>query len=638
MAGACALVAQVCAAQSAPSVLDGRTVVQRVDSLWRSAVSRGTRAESGMPGPQYWVQHARYELRATIDPTAAKLRGEGTLRYHNRSPDTLRVIALTLAQNLFRSGAPRDEAVPTTGGVSLDGLCVSKQRGAPAAALCSSDRTTGALRVDFTVAWLTLPAPLLPGDSVDVMARWRFAIPPDAAPRMGTDGSVSMLGYWYPQFAVYDEVTGWQVDPYLATGEFYMDHADYDVRITAPAGYLVAATGTLRNPGAVLPAPVRDRLQRAARSFAAIPVVSDSVRKAGGATLSGSALTWHFTADSVRDFAFYVSREVVWDAMAALVPRTAGAGSDTVLIHAFYRPRERLWRRAADYGRQSIEHYSRTLWRYPWPQMTVVEGIVSGGMEYPMLTIVSVGNDPRELQTTIAHEVGHMWFPMQVGSDERRFAWMDEGLASWLERSAMRASSGRDDDTDGIPDLYRMIQSMRAEQSMLTHSDHFRTSLAYTAAAYDKLVVVLRAFATEYGDSSLVHGVRAYGRAWSGRHPYPPDFTRLVFAAAGGERDAFVNEWIRGTGRFDARITDVARERDTLTVSIRSDGGAHLSVPVQIMRDDRAAETILIPASAFRREMTQQLRVGGARSVTAIVLDPQRTRPDVDAAGRRWSP
>ena len=645
-AGAClwsaCLSAALLPAQGARPVLSGEFVVRRADSLWKEAVRRGTRSDSGLPGPRHWVQGARYDMQAVIDPARRSLRGAGTLRYRNRSPDTLSTVALTLSQNLFRSGAPHNEAVPYTGGIILDTLCIARLAGAPSSRLCAAGAAravTADLRVEHTVAWLTLPAPLAPGDSLDVRAQWHFTVPDETAPRMGSDGQVTMIGYWYPQFAVYDDVAGWQADPYLGAGEFYMDQADYDVRITAPPGYLVPATGTLQDAGDVLSPVVRERLARASRSFAAVNVVTDSLRMAGGATLRGAPLTWHYTATGVRDFAFYASREVLWDAMAALVPRAAVAGEmDTVMIHAFYRPGAKAWRRAADYGRQSVEHFSRTLWPYPWPQMTLVEGIVDGGMEYPMLTVVSVGNEPRELLATLAHEIGHMWFPMQVGSDERRFAWMDEGLASWMERSVLRASTGRDDDEDGLPDLYRTVAGMKGEQSMLTHADHFSGPLTYTAASYDKLVVVFRAFAAEYGDTTLVQGLQQFGRAWRGRHPYPADFTRMVFAAAGAERAAFVREWVEGTGRFDARIDDVTRLRDTLTVIVREDGAAHLSVPVVVTRDGGRTETHLLRASAFRAAPAQELRIPDARSVRSVVLDPGRTRPDVDTANQRWAP
>ena len=639
-AGAC-VVSSALPAQVRRPVSHGEWVVSHADSLWSAAAARDTRSASGAPGPRYWVQGARYELRATLDFEKRSLHGDGLLRYRNRSPDTLRTIAIGLAQNLFRSGAPHDETVPVTGGIDIDGLCVARLTRSPPGQLCDADaapRLSPALRVDNTIAWLTLPAPLAPGDSVDVRAAWRFVIPTEAAPRMGSDGSVTMIGYWYPQFCVYDDVAGWATDPYLGTGEFYMDAADYDVRITVPTDYLLGATGVLQNAADVLSPEVRERLQRAAHSFAAVPIVTDSLRRAHRATMPGPRLTWHFAASGVRDFAFYASRDVVWDAMAALVPRAGSGDRDTVLIHALYRPRMHDWRRAADDGRQSIEHFSRLLWPYPWPQMTLVEGIVDGGMEFPMLTVVSVGGDAHELRTTLAHEIAHMWYPMQAGSDERRFAWIDEGLASWLERSLLRASDGHDDDDDGIPDLYRTITGMHAEQSMLTHADHFSSALTYTAASYDKPVVVLRAFSAEYGDAALLDGLRSFGAAWGGKHPYPADFVRMVFAAAGNERDTFVNEWIRGTGHLDVRIDGVLRARDALTVSIHSAGGVHLSMPVVVTREDGTTELLRISAAEFRRHPIQKLRIPSAHSVMSIAVDPAHTRPNLATGNQRWSP
>jgi len=269
--------------------------------------------------------------------------------------------------------------------------------------------------------------------------------------------------------------------------------------------------------------------------------------------------------------------------------------------------------------------------------MTMVEGIVDGGMEYPMLTAVSVGPDARELRSTIAHEIGHMWFPMQVGTDERRFAWVDEGFASWLERSLMRATTGHDDDEDGLPVLYRMMASRRAP-SLMVHADHYDNTMAYTMASYDKLVVVLRAFAAEYGDSTLLAGIRALGARWNGRHPYPADITRTLFAAAGDERETFVREWVRGTGTFDASIGSVTRARDTLAVEIRVRGGARLSVPVVIRRADGTAETIRIPAATFRASPTHTLHIAQARQVRSIAIDPARTRPDIDTGNQQWTP
>lgn len=624
--------------------LDGGRVVAAVDSLWSAAVARGTRSPDGRPGPRLFTQGARYRLHATLDPRTLRVDGRGALRYLNRSPDTLRTLVLQLAQNLFAKGAPHVEPVPVTGGVTLHALCTARAGGAawraPAPASCATDSTATrdpALAVDGTVATLPLARPLAPGDSVELLARWSFVVPRDRAPRMGTDRSVFMVGYWYPQFAVYDDVAGWQGDPYLATGEFYMDPADYDVAVTVPGGMLVASSGTLRNAHEVLRPAVRERLQRAMRSLAPVQVVGEGERGPGMATLPGERHTWRFTATQVRDFAFYASADVVWDAGVAVVPRAQGPGTDTVLVQALYRPTRRDWRRAVDYLRVSIELFSRYLWPYGARQMTAVEGIVDGGMEYPALTVATAGS-PRELFTVLAHEVAHMWFPMEVGSDERRFAWMDEGLASWLERVALRAETGTDDDVDGIPDFWRTLARGRGEQSVLHHSDRFRSIVTYSVAAYERPVVALRAFTAEHGDSALVAGLRAYGQAWRGRHPYPPDFVRMVFAAAGDQRDAFAREWLLGTGWLDLAIDDVQPAGDSLAVRVRSLGGAHLSATLAVTRTDGTVQKLPVPARALRAAAADgvTLVVPDARTVRTLQLDAERRLPDLDRANDHW--
>ena len=629
---------------SAPPV-PGARVVPAVDSLWRLAVGRGTRRDDGRPGPRGWTQTARYRLQVTLDPPTARVTGRGALRYVNRSPDTLRTIVLQLAQNLFAKGAPSVERVPVTGGVTLDGLCVARAGGAAwrGAALrhCASDSTAvrdGALRIDGTVATLPLARPLAPGDSLELLARWRFTLPPRSAPRMGHDGTVFMLGYWYPQFAVYDDVVGWQADPYLATGEFYMDPADYDVTVVVPSGMLVASSGTLRNAAEVLAPAVRDRLARARGSLSPIAIVAEADRRAGPVTATTPTVAWRFTATQQRDFAVYASAAVVWDAGVAVVPRSDTRGMDTVLVQALYRPSRRHWRRATDYLRVSVELFSRVLWPYPGRQMTAVEGIVDGGMEYPALTIVQ-GATPRELFTTIAHETAHMWFPMDVGSDERRFAWMDEGIASWLERVALRAETGRDDDPDGVPELWRMLVRDREEESVLRPADGYGSLLTYTVAAYERPVVAFRAFAEEYGDSALVTGLRRYGEAWrGGRHPYPPDFVRLVFAAAGDARDVFAREWLYGTGYLDLRIEDGRTEGDTLVVRVRSVGGATLSSVLVATRVDGTTVRVPVPAAALRAagDAGLELAIPEARTVRALQLDPDKRTPDLDRGNDRW--
>jgi hypothetical protein len=247
-------------------------------------------------------------------------------------------------------------------------------------------------QIEGTVAWIRLPTPLAPGSAADLELSWEYTIPPDGAPRSGTDGEVFMVAYWYPQFAVYDDVNGWQTDWYMGNAEFYMGYADYDVALTVPAGWLVGATGELKNASEVLTPATRERLAEARRSPQVVHVVTEGDRAPGRSTTTGTGgkVTWLFEARNVRDFAWGTSDKYLWDATRAAVGTvgclptiSSGAaasapqpacvqGTDSATINSFYRP-SRIpwaWDQSARYARHSIEFLSTFLWPYLYPQMT----------------------------------------------------------------------------------------------------------------------------------------------------------------------------------------------------------------------------------------------------------------------------
>ncbi|MGH7668932.1 MAG: hypothetical protein ACRENQ_05505, partial [Gemmatimonadaceae bacterium] len=225
--------------------------------VWESAgftraVERGTRTRTGMPGPDYWVQHPRYSIDVALDVVHERISGRETVVYVNHSPDSLGTIPVYLRQNVFAPGTPRRQPVPITGGVhlsavSVNGRAITPQRGLnPAMPITASPRNPpppGQYVVDGTVMWIPLARAVPPGDSIVLGFAWAYTPPPAPADgREGHDGHVYFMGYWYPQIAVYDDVNGWVTDPYLLEAEFYMEPADYDVRITVPHGWVVDAT------------------------------------------------------------------------------------------------------------------------------------------------------------------------------------------------------------------------------------------------------------------------------------------------------------------------------------------------------------------------------------------------------------
>ena len=448
---------------------------------YRLAEQQQMRTETGVPGPEYWQNHAAYDMDVVLSPATRVLRAEGRIRYFNESPDALDRIYIHLRQNLHRADARRNRRVSVTGGMAIGSVSVD---GRPLVERANAGRS--GYDIDGTIMRIELPEPLSPGASVELAMTWSFQVPADA-PRMGQDGEVFYLGFWYPQVAVYDDVMGWNIDQYMGFGEFYMGYADYDVRVTVPEQWLVAATGELQNPTEVLGPTVRERLAAVETADSVIHIVTADERGTATVDSETDVLTWHFRASHVRDFAFGTSAAYVWDAAVAQVP-----GMDPILSHALYRPGTSAWDQGAEFVRWSVEWLSDRLTPYPYPHMTSVEGIIGGGMEYPMLTLIGGSRTPESLFRTTFHEVAHMWYPMLVGQNEKAFAWMDEGLVSLLTDDAQRAYW--EDQAPYYQGTYRRVAGTGMEIPSMRHSDQFPLSgSSRTVALYGKPSVALHA-------------------------------------------------------------------------------------------------------------------------------------------------
>jgi len=616
------------------------------------AVARGTRTRSGVPGPGYWVQHPRYAITATLNPARARLDGRETVVYRNHSPDSLRQIAVYLRQNVFAAGSPRRDPAPITGGVTLGGVTVNgrtvlaappptpaKPVTAPPRAGPAPDQYT----VDGTVMWIALGHPLAPGDSLTLGCAWSYTPPPAPADgREGHDGHVFFMGYWYPQIAVYDDVDGWATDPYLLEAEFYMDPADYDVRLTVPRGWVVGATGTLANAAAVLSAPARDSLAAARTSGRVIRVPT--------AAAGAGSVTWHFSAADVRDFAWGTSDQYAWDATRALITGAGGA-ADTVDINSFFRlsAPAAAWRvGGARFTRDAIQQMSAYLWPYPYPQMTSMEGVLaSGGMEYPMMFLMQPWADTLSLAGDVMHETGHMWFPMQVGSNETRYPWMDEGFTQFDVAQGMRVLygeprvGGRPNDSEtGQRALY--LRTVRAGQDtpLMTPGggDAYPEDL-YFVMYYDKTAQVLAALRAVLGAETFHRGFVEYGRRWIGRHPQPYDFFNSMNAAAGRDLGWFWTTWFYQGWPLDQAIDSVAVTGDSVTVGIADRGLAPLPVLLAVTRADGSVQRVTVPVDAWLGGARRaQVRVAREPRIVRVEIDPEGLFPDVDRTNQIWTP
>lgn len=617
------------------------------DSDYMRALGNGTRSETGEPGPNYWQQWTGYRIEARLLPAEKRVEGTARIVYHNRSPRSLPVVFLHLHQNLHAPGNVRNEAQEITGGVKLGRVTAAGRE------LEEEPSGTGpGYAVRGTIMAVRLPTRAESGDSVELGVDWSFTVPQSSSGRMGwSRDDLFHIAYWYPQMAVFDDVVGWQLDPYLGNAEFYAGFGDYDVAIEVPAGWVVRATGELQNPSDVLPPDVWERLERAARSDTVVHVIDRHQFGPGKATLGapGATLRWRFRAERVRDFAFSATSRSMWDATRTPVGDRDGDGeTDYARIETLYREDAPLWTSAWRYAQHSIDFLSRwTGYPYPWPHMTAVEGggIIGGGMEFPMMTLIGNYNERNDssLYYVTAHELAHMWVPMIVGTDEKRHAWMDEGTTSFNENQARKEFfPGIDHDE---PDRKSYIQVARAgrEGEMMRRSDYHYPGPAYGTASYSKPSTVLVALRGLLGERTFRRAYTKYIRDWAFKHPKPWDFFNTFNTVSGRDLDWFWRTWYYETWTLDqsvAAVTPAAAEgtRSAETrITVEDLGLAPMPARLTVTLEN---------GDTLREEIPVDTWLAGDRSATVTVrtpspvvrveIDAEHAFPDVNRENNVW--
>ncbi|HEV2150168.1 MAG TPA: M1 family metallopeptidase [Longimicrobiaceae bacterium] len=607
------------------------------------AVENGTRTLAGVPGPRYWTQWTDYRIEARLDTGRRQLTGSGRITYHNRSPDTLRSVVLHLYPNYNAPNAVRNEiAADPVGGVTLARVATqgqTLQEGAGQGAGYAVEGTTMVVR---------LPRPLLPGQALPLEMDWSFPVSSDFAGRSGiSEDNLFYLAYWYPQVAVYDDVVGWHTDQHRGLAEFYAGFASYDVTLDAPEGWVVTATGALQNEGEVLTPAVIERLRRARSSDSVVHVLTAADFGAGRATrdVPGDRLRWHFRADSVRDFAFGAARQSLWDVVRARAGDRDGDGQpEYTLAQALYRAPALRWVNAARYVKEAVEFSADlTGYPYPWPHMTSVEaqGIIKGGMEYPMMTIISAMNAPTDapLYAVTAHEVLHMWIPLIVSTNETRYGWMDEGLTSFAEALASAARfPGPKPAWQGDQNAYLTVARQGSEGEIMRWSDFHTSTAAFGIASYMKPSAVLFALRGLIGEDAFRRGYEGFIRAWAFKHPTPWDFFNAMEAAAGRDLDWFWSSWFHTTWTLDQAVVAVTAQNGETVVQVQDLGNVPMPARLRVTRESGETVTLEVPVETWLGgARSAQVRVPGGTPVVRVEIDPEQVFPDVDRGNNVWT-
>ena len=606
------------------------------------AVAAGTRTATGRPGPGYWQNRAGYTIRARVDPSGKRLSGSTEIAYQNRSPDRLAQLHVDLTQNHHAPGVVRNEAAEVTGGYTLSRVSVNGQA-------LSSGGQGARYVVDGTRMVILPPRPVAPGETVRIALDFSYAIPQaGASGRMGySRDNLVYLAYWYPQMTVYDDVVGWHPDPFLGTSEFYADFASYDVTLEAPAGWVVMGTGELANADQVLAPAVAQRLRAAMQSDTVVHVLrADDPR--GTAAGQGGMLSWRFTADSVRDAAYSLMRGYNWDAARIRIGDQGSDGRadysrpDYARADAFWRPTAPRWRNAWRYVQHSIDFLSRyTGVRYPWSHMTAVEGedIIGGGMEYPMMTLIGSYNTAAAgdsaLYYVTAHELAHMWVPMIVSNDERRYAWMDEGTTTFNENQARKEFYPGSDTEGGDRSSYLNLARTGGEGPIMRRSNFHYTSNAYGVASYSKPATLLPTLRALLGEETFNRAYREYLDRWKYKHPYPWDMWNTFEDVSGRDLDWFWQSWYNETWTLDHAVENVSASGGQSVVTVRDVGNAIMPARLTVTFADGRTQRVEVPVETWLAgARTATLRLDG--SVTRVVIDAGNEFPDIDRANNAW--
>ncbi|MEO7067825.1 MAG: M1 family aminopeptidase [Rhodanobacter sp.] len=600
------------------------------------------RSANGQPGPAFWQNRADYKIKATLNPATRELSGSEVISYTNHSPDTLDVLWLQLDQNRYLKdarGAFTQGKFPTefTSGDHVESVQVEDAAGH------LQDATW---IVSDTRMQIRLPSALKGnGGQLRLHIRWHYTVPGEFGGRTDVNasknGDIFEIAQWYPRLCVYDDLRGWDTAPYL-NSEFYLEYGNFDYAITVPADMLVVGSGELLNPAEVLTKTQLQRLEQARHSDATVMIRSPAeVTEPSSRPKQSGTLTWHFRMNNTRDVAFGASKAYVWDAARINLPH----GKTALAMSAY--PVESAgtpaWGRATEFLKSSVEYFSKQWYPYPWP-VAINEAGTAGGMEYPGITFDSKRAKGKGLQGLIAHEIGHSWFPMIVGSDERRDAWMDEGFNTFIdvyeadefnhgEFAPKRDSEYAPGGGNPADEMARILADQNAPTLMMGADmvpEKYRHPITYFKGAFG--LVLLRE--QIIGPARFDPAFRHYIATWAYKHPSPSDFFRFMESETGEDLGWFWRGWYEHQWQLDLAVQKVAYTdgdyRKGADVTVANLDKLVLPATLEVTYTDGSKQDVRIPWETWQQHHSYVVHVDGTQKITTASIDPKHALPDAD--------
>ncbi|MFN3802273.1 M1 family metallopeptidase [Belliella pelovolcani] len=600
------------------------------------------RTASGKPGPSYWQNKSDYSINIELDEENHLIKGSLTLTYTNNSPESLDFIWLYLEQNRFTEDSRGTLTTPVQGnrysGDTDGGYKVSNVK----AQLTGKNRPTSSdYLINDTRMQVVFAEPLpANGGIATVSMDFEYKIPVKGMDRMGRldvkDGTIYALAQWYPRVAVFDDVTGWNTDPYLGAGEFYLGYGDFDYKVTVPFDHIVVASGELQNPNQVLPRELQNRMKKASESDERVYIIEPA--EVGDVAKTRpkqeGKLTWHFKMNNSRDIAFASSKAFIWDAARINLP--SGKKAMAQSVYPKESDGQEAWGRSTEYSKASVEHYSEMWYEYPYPVAVNVAADI-GGMEYPGLNFCSYRSKGESLWGVTDHEFGHNWFPMIVGTNERRHAWMDEGFNTFINYYSYLAFNDGEYTNDLIQ-TRKYVGWLTSEnrEPIATHPDRTQSNnlgmVAYMKPALG--LMMLREYVL--GHERFDRAFKSYIRTWAYKHPQPSDFFNHMENVTGENLDWFWKGWFYSNANIDLAVEGVYPYGANYVVVFSNKGDMPMPVNFEITYEDGSKERRELPVEIWFKGNTWQHLMKVDKKVVKVEIDPDKVITDVNSGNDTW--
>ncbi len=573
-----------------------------------AAYKKQSRSKNGKPGPEYFQNSANYTLDAEFNPIDGKLTANGKIKYFNNSQDTLNKIVLMLYPNLYKKGFGRKVVIkPEDIG---NGLEIDWVR--------SAEGREMKTQIHGTHLIIILDQKLSPKQSISFDIAWGYNFPMKTLIREGRylDSSY-FVAYWYPHIVVYDDIYGWDMHHYNGEQEFYNDFADYEINLKVPGNYLMWASGELQNPKEVYSDFVISKLSTAYQSDDIINIVNKGNIEKRKFTTDGDYHIWKFSAKSLTDFAFALSSNYLWDATSVVI------GNKRVKVNAVYNPNSADFHEVASLSAQSLKLLSEKVMHfdYPYPQLTAFNGHY--GMEFPMMINDGDGSNPSETIFITAHEIAHTWFPFIVATNENRYAWMDEGLVTYLPKKVEDILSEEENyrSLSKILNSYSYYAGTKSDLPIMIPSDQL-IGRTYMYISYNRSAIAFYILEDILGTDTFKRCMTEFINRWSGKHPTAYDLFFTFEDISGRNLNWFWKPWFFSFGYADLGIEGVNQKGKKHFVTIEDVGGFPTPIYLKLLFDDGSEQLVYRSANIWEDgKKTIEIEIESSKEIKTISID-----------------